>query len=319
MISWARSSTHHCQASILSTINRAITAYRGDIPNIEFVLNLKDGPSGDNQWALTREEGVDRTTWIISDHGWWSWPVPLLGEYSAIRKQIAKQEPSWEDKKPLAAWRGVENLAPIREDLVKAAKDKEWSDIRSMTWAGNGGSGGAENKDDALTALDHCNYKFLVYTEGTLAKCQLNIRGLTKLSGATYSGRFKYLHSCNSVIITHKLKWAEFHEPLMKYDGPDQNIVRVERDWSDLDSTMKWLLKNPDIAQRIAANSAKTFRDRYLTPAAQACYTRRMIKVWSELQGFEPELWQFKEDINGHEVWKVRGTPFETWLIEPMV
>ena len=92
--------------------------------------------------------------------------MPLLGEYSAIRKQIGKQEPAWEDKKPMAAWRGVENLSPIREALLEASKDQPWSDIRGMTWAGNGGSGGAENKDDALTALDHCKYQFLVYTEG---------------------------------------------------------------------------------------------------------------------------------------------------------
>lgn len=105
----------------------------------------------------------------------------------------------------------------------------------------------------------------------------------------------------------------------MKYDGPDQNIVRVERDWSDLDTTMKYLLKNPAIAQRIAENSAKTFRDRYLTPAAQACYTRKMIKAWADLQGFEPKLWEYKKDINDHEVWSIRGKSFETWLVEPMV
>lgn len=160
--------SHHRNraASILSTINRAIIAYRGTIPNVEFVLSVKDGPNGEDQWALTREEGVDKTTWLISDHGWWSWPNPLLGEYTAIRKQIQRQEPAWEDKKQRAAWRGVANMSPIRDSLLEAVKGKPWADVRSMSWTGNGGSGGAENKDDALTALDHCSYQYLIYTEG---------------------------------------------------------------------------------------------------------------------------------------------------------
>lgn len=82
---------------------------------------------------------------------------------------------------------------------------------------------------------------------------------------------------------------------------------------------MEYLIANPEIAQRIAENGAKVFRDRYLTPAAQSCYTRRMINAWAELQAFEPQLWVDKEDINGHKVLSLRGKSFETWMIEPMV
>lgn len=153
-------------ASILSTLHRAIVAYRGHVPNVEFVLSMSDGPSADYQWALTKEIGVDRTTWVVPDQGWWSWPVPLLGEYTQVRKQIAMREPEWENKTAKVAWRGVVGLSPIRAALLDASKDKPWSDIRGMAWLGNGGTGGASNKEDALTAPDHCNFQYLIYTEG---------------------------------------------------------------------------------------------------------------------------------------------------------
>lgn len=96
-------------------------------------------------------------------------------------------------------------------------------------------------------------------------------------------------------------------------------MVLVKRDWSDLDEKMDYLLSHPEEAKRIAENNARTFRDRYLTPAAQACYMRRMVKAWADLQGYEPELWVYKEDINGHKGYDIRGTPYETWMVEPLV
>jgi hypothetical protein len=88
------------------------------------------------------------------------------GGYTAIRKQIQRQEPAWEDKKPKAVWRSVSNLSPIPESLLEAVKDKPWADIKSMSWDGKGGSGSTENKADALTTLDHYSYQYLIYTEG---------------------------------------------------------------------------------------------------------------------------------------------------------
>ena len=142
---------------------------------------------------------------------------------------------------------------------------------------------------------------------------------LTIITGAIYSGCFKYLHSRNSVILIHKLKWVEFLTPMMTTECYDQNIVQVERDWSDLNEKMEYLIANPDIAQRIVENGAKAFEDRYFTPAAQACFTRRMISAMAALQAFEPQLWEHKEDINAHNVMSLRWRSFETWIVEPMV
>ena len=54
--------------------------------------------------------------------------------------------------------------------------------------------------------------------------------------------------------IIHKLQFtAEFYH-LLKPNGPDQNYVEVERDWSDLESKVQHYLSNQDEAQRIANN-----------------------------------------------------------------
>lgn len=81
---------------------------------------------------------------------------------------------------------------------------------------------------------------------------------------------------------------------------------------------MQYLLADPERAERIANNSASVFRDRYLTPAAQACYWREMIRAW-RLASFEPKKWEaakgFGEagDIT-RTAMKPRGTPYETFV-----
>ncbi|MCJ1232617.1 hypothetical protein MMC14_000570 [Varicellaria rhodocarpa] len=71
---------------------------------------------------------------------------------------------------------------------------------------------------------------------------------------------------CNYMFIAHAE--GRFRSSNVKL----QNFVEVERDFSDLDAKMEHLLAHPEEAKRVADNSVKTFRERYLTPAAEACY-----------------------------------------------
>ena len=93
---------------------------------------------------------------------------------------------------------------------------------------------------------------------------------------------------------------------MMIPSGRDQNFVEVERDFRDLESAILDLIENPTKAQRIANNQIKTFKQRYLTPAAEACYWRKLIRTWS-LVGPTPHF--YNEDGN----W--RGMPFETYAM----
>jgi hypothetical protein len=304
-------------ASIISSIHRAVVANNEPVPDIEFTLSVADKAGAENQWALTRdmEEKSDDMTWVMTDHVWWSWPVPLLGEFNTIRLEIDEEEVPFDKKVPQLLWRGVVEQGPIRDKLVQATKGKSWANVSGIAWAGNGGLDGAG--EEGVSAWDQCNFQYLAYTEGGYHSI-INLWKLTSL-GVSYSGRFKYLHQCNSVIITHKLKWAEYHSGLFVTEGEDQNIVVVERDFSDLDKKMTELLAHPERAKTIAENNAKTFRDRYLTPAAQACYVRKIINAWADVSDFQPKLWSEKQDGTGKSRKVLRGKPYETWLVEPMV
>ena len=78
---------------------------------------------------------------------------------------------------------------------------------------------------------------------------------------------------------------------------------------------MEELLNNPSKSEQIADNSARTFRDRYLTPAAQACYWRQLIRTWATVS-FEPELFHKVKAKDGSYRKEVRGKSFETWISE---
>lgn len=60
-------------------------------------------------------------------------------------------------------------------------------------------------------------------------------------------------------------------------DGPNQNYVAIRRDFFDLEWQVQRYLNDPAAAQLIADNAVATFRDRYTSPAAEACYWRRLI------------------------------------------
>lgn len=112
-------------------------------------------------------------------------------------------------------------------------------------------------------------------------------RGITTIcarcscfTGRSYSASLKYRQACQSVIVIHKLQYIQHHHYLLASSGPHQNYVEVERDFSDLPSKMQELLDNPGKAQKIAENSVRVFRERYLSPAAEACYWRTLLQAW---------------------------------------
>jgi hypothetical protein len=113
----------------------------------------------------------------------------------------------------------------------------------------------------------------------------------------------------------HTPEWIEPHTHLFIGEGPNQNIVAVARDFADLEAKMENLLRNPELGARVARNSAAVFRDRYLTPAAQACYWRRLIHSWRSVS-FEPEMFESVRTKDGRTRKKARGLAFETYVAE---
>jgi hypothetical protein len=100
------------------------------------------------------------------------------------------------------------------------------------------------------------------------------------------------------------MQWIQHHHYLLRNNGTNQNFVEVERDFHDLSAAMEDL-----------------FRERYLTQAAEACYWRRLIRRWKDVQGFEPVLYMAeaggakgKNEKSRVKREQKRGVRFETFM-----
>ncbi|KAL6231256.1 hypothetical protein BDW75DRAFT_48779 [Aspergillus navahoensis] len=291
----------------LHSLHRALSSYpdRHSLPDIEFVLTTDDfgtrlGSRQSPIWSYTkRADDEDTAIWLMPDFGYWSWPeVKTVGEYKDVRRRISAVEESlgFSDKKKQLLWRGNVAANPeIRKGLLDASRGKSWASVKQISWDvshPHPRSKSSSSDVDILPIEDHCTYAFLAHTEGR-----------------SYSGRGKYLLNCNSVFITHKLFWLEAHHSAFVSSGPDANYVEVGRDWSDLERNVEFLLDNPQTAKRVAENSVKTFRDRYLTPAAESCYWRELVRKYGRASGFVP-VWEGKRKGG-----KDRGFRFESWVL----
>ncbi|KAL4806354.1 glycosyl transferase family 90-domain-containing protein [Aspergillus unguis] len=291
----------------LHSLHRALAAYpdRKNLPNIEFVFTTDDFSTGQSPvWSYSKQATEeDKGVWLMPDFGYWSWPEVKVGSYKEVRRRIAEVDdgsfsPSsnngrpenglkFHDKKKQLLWRGSVTANPeIRGALLRASRGKSWASMREIVWA--------NPAPNILPMEDHCQYMFLAHTEGR-----------------SFSGRGKYLLNCRSVVISHKLQWIEAHHGALISSGPDANYVEVNRDFSDLEHKLEFLLDNPEAAERIAENAVRTFRDRYLTPAAESCYWRHLVRRYGEVSAFEPVLYE----KSGKE-WVKRGVHFESWVLE---
>jgi hypothetical protein len=290
----------------LSQIHRAIITAPDpiEIPNVDFTFLVNDHPAS-NIWSLSRSADPTPTnnevnnTWLMPDYGFWSWPEPQIGTVDEVRQkiQVVEGDMSWAHKLDKAVWRGsVHWNSALRGKLIEVAQGRDWSDIQELDWSRN-----------ALNMEDFCKYKYLIYTEASqYVRGQWFIYNGTDMSkqGVTYSGRLRYFQLCRSIIISPPLQWRTHLSPLLQASGPEQNIVLVKEDWSDLNDVIEYLQTNPRLAERIANNTVNTFRDKYLGPAVEVCYWRKLFRAWAEVT-----------DNIGVIPTKERGTRWESFML----
>ena len=283
--------------AVLQAIHRAVTTAIDPLPNIEFVLSTDDKLPPAPIWSLAREAS-DSTTWLMPDFGFWSWPETKVGSYDEVQRKAEAMENTadnptghawpWGDKTATLLWRGATMNLDLREKFINVTTEKPWADVRAIDWHDQAG-----NAFDLKSMDEHCQHKYLAHTEGN-----------------SYSGRLKYLQNCRSVIVAHEMAWIQHYTPLMVASGSLQNYVKVRRDFSDLEASVIRLQKNDKLARKIANNNVFTFRERYLTPAAEVCYWRYLIQGWSSVS-FTPSPWELKDGVK-----KWRGLPVESYLLE---
>ncbi|KAK3070509.1 hypothetical protein LTR53_010328 [Teratosphaeriaceae sp. CCFEE 6253] len=279
----------------LHQIQRAILASPEPVPDIEFAIKINDvidltphDPTV-TVWTYSRNihDPVMDRAWVIPDFNFFSYPR-VAGAFGDFQRQATAIHADFAAKRDQLVWRGTVYFnAPLRSALLAQTAGQPWSDVRQL-------DEGAEDPF-RITMAAHCDYKFAVHTEGT-----------------TWSGRLKYLLSCHSTIISHRLSWYTHLYHLLAPDGPGQNYVQVENDWTDLPGKMAELIADPAKAERIADNAAAQFRDRYLSPAAETCYWRRLFQVWKEM-AFEVDPWNRTVEGKG-EGKLVKGMTYEEYL-----
>lgn len=227
----------------------------------------------------------------MPDFGYWSWPEPKIGAYSEVQMKATHMDTKkpWTQKMNKLIWRGAMMGLKVREQLLEASAGKSWADVKILNWSAEA----EKQSHDLLTMDDHCGYKYVAHTEGV-----------------SYSARLQNLQNCRSVIVAHKLKWLQHHHHLMQSSGPEQNFVEVAIDFSDLNLAMEALIADDAQAERIAESNVRIFREHYLTPAAETCYWRKLIRGWASVS-FEPE---FFEEVGSEQKW--RGLPVESYVLE---
>lgn len=293
--------------AVLSSIHRALVADpdRGSQRDIEFVFSVEDKVEDvtdpDNPvWVFARS-ATEEAVWLMPDFGFWAWDRPqnMLGPYDQVVERIKRSDTPWSEKKKQLVWRGKPSFAPkLRRALLEATRDKPWGDVKQVDW---------RDKTNIIKMEDHCQYMFIAHVEGKnypyLADCVAN-----PTIGRSYSASLKYRQACNSVIIAHKLQYIQHHHYLLSPSGPNQNYVEVERDFSDLADKLEPLIADPVSAERIAHNNVKTFRDRYLTKAAEACYWRSLFDHYGRVWNSTVPMWS-------EEHQRERGLRYESFAL----
>lgn len=286
--------------AVWQQIHRALlgaTAAGETLPTIEFSVSVDDRPNTPEEdpndthtlWSFSRnyKNPAHERAFVMPDFNFWSWRG-VAGSFTEMRGRGKELDEYIPDKIPKAVWRGVVWTNPeVRAPLLKATKNKDWADVVEFDWM---------TRANYIPLEDFCRYAFLVHTEGR-----------------SWSGRLKYLLNCDSVTMIHEREWTAHYYSLLKADGPEQNFVPLKRNFSDLKKKVKHYLSNQDEAQRIADNAVATFRDRYLTLAAEACYWRRLIEGWNEVAE-TPEIYEdVQRNISGKMETRrmMRGIAFE--------
>ncbi|KAJ8071408.1 hypothetical protein OCU04_001729 [Sclerotinia nivalis] len=197
---------------MLHSLNRAIITSPGPLPNIEFSFDLSDIADPNHAqrsiWTLTRNS-QEQEKWLMSDYGFWSWPLNMVGENSKVRGEIFKREKNFFDKTRKVIWRRA--VKTNIGNLLRITAGKEWADVRAVRWAG-ASKLKIQDAGNALSMSEHCQYQFVLQTEGR-----------------SYSGRGKYLQNCNSVIIIPKRTWVEPHHSPTRFFRSSTKLCRNRR------------------------------------------------------------------------------------------
>lgn len=282
------------QSRVRSTLQLLRIAYEGaptaaerhQLENTELVISTADfdGFLDNNAgsgagWVLDKRVTDTSGQYLFPDFSFASWPEAGIPSYQEFRRQASEINAvtPWEKKHSKAFWRGDalqnSNIA-ARNSLLTVATGpgtESWSDVKKTSFWESGPDVGS-----IVPPADHCSHKFLVHSEGV-----------------AYSGRSKFILSCHSAVVMHKLEWNQhFHDAIISDEhSADHNVIQLKSGayFESLPSQMQTLLHDEEqhprssIGRTIADNAQRTLTNRYLTPAATSCYIRAALLSYNSV------------------------------------
>ncbi|RWS14624.1 hypothetical protein B4U79_09727 [Dinothrombium tinctorium] len=192
-----------------------------------------------------------------------------IGRWDLLRSSISKNSPNWEMKKPIAFFRGSRTSSERDPLIYLSRKNPDIIEARytkNQAWRSKADTLGDEPAS-IVSFEHHCVYKYL-----------FNLRGVAA------SFRHRHLFLCKSVVLNVESTWIEFYYNQLK---PWIHYIPIEKDLSNVEETLEFLLSNDAIAEKIALNGFN-FIWNHLTLETVQCYWKKLIHRYQKLLKYKP-------------------------------
>lgn len=259
---------------------------------------------------------------LMPHFSFWSWSLPFVGSLARAAEAIDSLEAAlpFSKKDPRVVWRGTSRYKSahnphLRVDLLRVTDGAEWADVEYLEWEHREIGNTTEMERIATNSLmieEFCRYKYVLYTDGITYSGRLQflqmcesvlitppiawMQHTTHLVKPLFSSDLDFGGDYPSRAAEGKgeeknpgyQKWepseGEHRAWPTHYTPEEANVVFVAPDWSDLEATVRWLENRPALAEGIARRQRELFvGGGYLSPAAEACYWRALVRGWSKV------------------------------------
>ncbi|XP_031632184.1 protein O-glucosyltransferase 2-like [Contarinia nasturtii] len=242
-----------------------------EIPDLEFVVNLGD-------WPLVKKGGISRTSrplpifsWCGSDESFdivmptydlMESGLEAMSRVSVDILSVQKSNTVWNEKQPIAFWRGRDARRERLHLIDIARKNPELFNV-SLTnfFFFRDEEAKYGPKTSHISFFEFFNFKYQINIDGTVA-----------------AYRFPYLLAGNSVVFKQE---SPFYEHFYKQLSPMYHFIPIKRDLSDLVDKIYWAQNNDKAAYRIS-QQAQNFVNNNLTADKLLCYYVTLFQKWSE-------------------------------------
>ncbi|XP_038659704.1 protein O-glucosyltransferase 1 [Scyliorhinus canicula] len=255
-----------------------------DLPDMEFVLNVRDYPQVPNwmkpvrpvlSFSKTSEYyDIMYPAWTFWEGGPAVWPIyPTgLGRWDLMREELKTSAEKWPWQKKVSKgfFRGSRTSSE-RDPLILLSReepllvDAEYT--KNQAWKSEKDTLGKPPAKE-IPLVDHCKYKYL-----------FNFRGVAA------SFRFKHLFLCGSLVYHVGNDWLEFFYPQLK---PWVHYIPVNQDLSNIRELLQFFQDNDHLAREVAERGRQFILD-HLKMDDISCYWKQLLLRYSKLLLYEPK------------------------------